>query len=174
MANEIGYWNGGAGATTVVCFPDEYLSPVTAANAYTAVSGDAITAVRFSRTSSGGTFDIGIALYAYDSGLDRPTGAALQTTTISGSTTAGTFSAVVNWPLSAGSSYVLAAGDPTAPMSFTSDSLANGTSGDDSGDATFPTWGHTGYRAHQIELAGDVTNTPSATTRRGMFVKGVS
>jgi len=171
VANEIGYWNGGAGASTLACFPDEYLSPVTAANAYTASSGDSITAVRLSQSSSGAR-TIGVALYEYDAGTDRPTGPALQTTTIA-TTGTGTFSTSVSWALTAGLDYVLALGDPDVAVNITADTLSNGTSRDDSGDATFPTWGHTSYSNVQIELAGDVTNSGGGATPKGLMLLGV-
>ena len=157
MANEIGYWNGGSGGTTQSIFPTEYHSPVTAANAYTASSGDTITAVRFSRGSSG-IKTVSIGLYEYDSGTSRPTGPVLFETQIV-STAAGVWDATgLSWSLTAGLDYVLAIGELVeTAFSMTADTLTSGTSVDDSGDAAFPTWGHTAYTNNQIELAGDVT-----------------
>jgi hypothetical protein len=157
-ANEIGYWNNGAGAQTSALFPDEYKAVVTAANAYTATTGDTITAVRIGQSTAAARV-IGVALYEYDAGTNRATGPALQTTTIS-TTGAGTFERTgLTWTLTNGLDYVLVAGDPDSVVNLTADTLTDGTSIDDSGDATFPTWGHTAYQALQIELAGDVTNS---------------
>lgn len=165
MANEIGYWNGGAGATTRALGTNQYLSPVTAANAYTAVSGDVIDRVRFSRGSSG-TKTISIGLYEYDSALDRPTGPVLNEVQIV-STASGVWesSAGLNWPLTAGLDYVLAIGElQETGFNLTADVLTAGTSNDDSGDTSFPTWGHVNYSNVQIEVAGDVVNSGGGST----------
>ena len=167
MANEIGYWNGGAGATTRALGTNQYLSPVTAANAYTASAGDVINQVRFSRLSSG-TKTVSIGLYEYDAALDRPTGPVLNEVQIV-STASGIWqsSTGLGWSLTAGLDYVLAIGELVETgFNLTADVLTAGTSNDDSGDTSFPTWGHVSYSNVQIEVAGDVINTGGAINTR--------
>jgi hypothetical protein len=158
MANEIGNWANGAGGATRALNVNQYLAPVTAASAYTASSGDTITHVRFYRASGSGTKTVSIGLYEYDSGTDRPTGPVLQEVQIVSTAAGQEWGADVSWSLTNGLDYVLAIGELVeTSFNIAATTLTAGTSNDDSGDTSFPTWGHVNYSNVVIDVAGDVT-----------------
>ena len=157
MANEIGYWNSGAGASTQSAFAGDSIGPVQSA-VHAAGAGETITAIRFNVSNIGSTTTAKVGLFQTSAGL--PTGAPVQTYTFTGLSGNGVKSASVSWALTNGVSYALVLGETNAIMQVSGDSLASGSTYDDiTGDLS--TYTHRSYKALQIELAGDITTSSS-------------
>lgn len=166
MANEIGYWNGGAGAVSQAFFAADSAAPVGSA-VHAAGAGETITMVRIAFRGTNLQTSCKIGLFATSAGL--PTGSPIYTpVTISGITGAGTYSSSVSWALTNGVSYALAFGEANSLGNLSSDTQANGTSYDDV-TGSLASFTHRSYKGNIIELAGDIT-AASGIKGRSPFV----
>lgn len=159
MANEIGYWNGGAGGVNQAFFAGDSAAPVGSA-VHAAGSGETITTVRIAFRGTNLQTTCKIGLFATSAGL--PTGSPIYTpATISGISGAGTYSTSVSWALTNGVSYALAFGESDSLGNLSSDTQASGTSYDDV-TGSLSSFTHRSYKGNIIELAGDITTSASA------------
>lgn len=163
MANEIGYWNGGAGAVEQTIFPGDSIGPIQSA-VHTAGAGETITAIRVNISTIGSLTTLKVGLCTVSGG--SPTGSPVQTFTFTGLSGSGIKSQSVSWPLTDGVSYALVAGEGDAITKFGGDTLTNGSDYDDV-TGNLATFTHRSFKGVQIELAGDITAGGSSTTLMG-------
>jgi hypothetical protein len=156
MANEAGYFNGGAGAAaTFAIFAGDKTGNI-AAGIYTAVGSQQINAVRFSLISNAAATLVTVGLFLTSAGAI--TGAPLNTVGIAVSANNTIYSASgLTWALSNGSSYALAiVGVDAGLISLSTDTRTNGQDNDTSGGAIGASWSRTSTGNFALELAGDV------------------
>lgn len=168
MANEIGYANGGSGATTVSAFPGDSLAPVDT-GLHTAGSGETITLIRFSLQSGGSATTCKVGLFAVTGGV--PTSTPIYTVATVSISGAGTYTQAVSWALTNGVQYALAIGEFNAVVALRADTRTNGTSVDDT-TGSLSSYTHRVYSGNIIELSGDIT-TSAAGRSPNLLLLGV-
>lgn len=160
-ANEVGYWAGGAGGSTQLMFVGGGGASV-ASLIYVAPSNGNITHVRAWRASGGGaTANFKIALFAVTSGHPTSGSSPLQSVTINNVVEGVEFGADVTWPVTSGTSYILAVEPLDGAVNISAGTLTNGCE-----ITSQPFNGGTGWTLStttnvRLELAADFTASSS-------------
>lgn len=163
MANEFGYWAGGAAGSAQIFFVAGGGANV-ASNLYTAPSGATITHVRAYRSSGGAaTVNFKIALYVTSGGVIPASATPVQSVTINNVNDPSEFGADVSWALTNGVVYALAVEPLDNAANISCSTLSNGCL---VASAVFTTgWSTATTFNVQLELAADVTISGSGAGR---------
>lgn len=158
MANDGGYWNGGAGASTRGIFTAGGGKEANvAAGLYTAGSGQIATRVHFNVGSASGATSITVGLFATTAGAVTGPPAFSTSVAIAGN---GDNAATVSWALTPGVVYAIAIGTAVGGVpTITCDTRTNGIDRDDNGGTFASAWSHTDFPSFALELAFDVVAT---------------
>lgn len=161
MANELGFWNGGVSATSLSTFVNTEYANNNATDHYTAVSGDSITHVRLHRFSSGSARTCTVAIRTVSGGAPD---ALVHEVAVSVGGTLGEYGADTSFALTNGVTYTITVGAVSASFNVTADALATGTAhGHAPSNTLSATWSPSSTSNFRMELAADVTNTPTGS-----------
>ena len=159
-ANEVGYWNGGAGASSRSTFIDTEYANNNAADHYTCVTGDAVTHVRMHRFSAGTARTSTVAIRSVTGGVPDQLQHEVAVAVGAG---IGEYGADTNWSCPNGMTITISIGEISGGFNVTADALATGTTHGNAPSNTFPTtWSPSTTSNFRMELAADITNTPSS------------